>query len=285
VINAGVPGYSSYQGMRLLEEKFGEWDKDLVICYFGPNDCDAAFLYGDSEQPSDRLLSVRRVLSHSRLYQWFGLWTARGLRARAVSKDQPTASRTEEEWWQTRRFADQIRRRVTPLEMVENYKRITQLAGQQGFRVIFVTCPYVRRPGGPWTDIRVLARYNDAVRQMASRTGATLIDADALFRRPRGDALFATGDPIHPNAKGHAIIAQAILDEMAKQGVLSGRRGGDESSRRRSSAASVGRVCSVISDVGNDSRRGLGSYSNSRRKCIAGRLGSPQAAGQSMQPG
>jgi len=222
IINAGMPGYSSYQGLRLLENKFAEWDKDLVTAYFGMNDSDAAFTYGDSDQPSDRLLALRRLMERSRLYQWSALWLAGRMRARAVAKGRPIVPLTEEEWQKGRRVADRIRRRVTPEEMVGNYERMLRLARRQGCRVLFMTCPYARRPDDPRTPfIRVLDVYNAAVKRMASRTGATLIDLDTLFRESGGDALFIDGDPIHPNAKGHAVIANALFAEIQRRGMLS----------------------------------------------------------------
>jgi len=254
VINAGVPGYSSYQGVRLLEKKFAAWDKDLVTVYFGMNDSDAAFLYGDAEQPSDRLLAVRRALEHSRLYQWLALWIAGRMRAHAVAKGRPLVPLTEDEWRKGRRVADRVRRRVTPDEMVHNYEHIAQLGREQGFRVLFMTCPYARRPDDPRTPfIRVLERYNEAIRQMVSQTNAALIDLDDIFRKTGGDALFVEGDPIHPNGQGHAVIAQAIFAEMERRGMIP-----------------------------TDVSRAV--HSNSRKKCIASRPESMHAAGQSMQP-
>ena len=223
VINAGVPGYSSYQGMRLLDGKFSGWDIDFVTVCFGPNDRDAAFAYGDSEQPSERLLSMRRALEHCRVYQGMALAIAWGLQAHAIARKKPIVPLTEDEWRKGHDLAGRIRRRVQPWEMVANYERLADQGRRQGFRVLFMTCPYRRRPNHRRTRFnRVLDRYNDAVREWSERTGAMLVDVDALFCKSGGDALFVHNDPIHPNAQGHSVIAEAIVAAMQRGGVLEG---------------------------------------------------------------
>lgn len=58
VVNAGVPGYSSLQGLRHLERDILPYQPDLVIASFGWNDTWPALFYTDKEQKSPYYLST-----------------------------------------------------------------------------------------------------------------------------------------------------------------------------------------------------------------------------------
>jgi len=65
-------------------------------------------------------------------------------------------------------------------------------------------------------------RFNDIVREVARQSGALLVDADARFEQESphgivGGALFA--DFVHPNIRGHQLIAAAIADTLRAAGV------------------------------------------------------------------
>jgi len=62
---------------------------------------------------------------------------------------------------------------------------------------------------GPWTS--AVDRLNDAIRNLASATGTTLVDLNAEF----GDAeTLLLGDGLHPNDQGNQIIALAFNDAL-----------------------------------------------------------------------
>jgi len=65
-------------------------------------------------------------------------------------------------------------------------------------------------------------RFNDIVREVARQSGALLVDADARFEQESphgivGGALFA--DFVHPNIRGHEIIAAAIDETLRAAGI------------------------------------------------------------------
>lgn len=55
VINAGVLGYASYQGLKYLETEIIKYHPDLVTVHFGPNDAAPALYFSDKEQKSQPL--------------------------------------------------------------------------------------------------------------------------------------------------------------------------------------------------------------------------------------
>jgi hypothetical protein len=68
-----------------------------------------------------------------------------------------------------------------------------------------------RRPGP-----LVWQPYRDAMRLVAARWGAPLVDLPARFPHEGGQRLFL--DDIHPNARGHAVMARLLEAALAEAG-------------------------------------------------------------------
>lgn len=71
VINAAVIGYTSFQGMKLLESKGINWSPHLVTVYFAWNDHWLARHFADKDQPRSLSLMTQtsNLLDHSRTFQ------------------------------------------------------------------------------------------------------------------------------------------------------------------------------------------------------------------------
>lgn len=70
VVNGGVPGWSSVQGMRLLD-RLRSWKPDFVVFWFGMNDSKAARGPPDSRQtrPEGAMTGITRALRVLRIFQ------------------------------------------------------------------------------------------------------------------------------------------------------------------------------------------------------------------------
>jgi lysophospholipase L1-like esterase len=71
VVNAGVPGWSSYQGMRLLQRLRARGvDPDVIVFWFGMNDAKPARDFPDSEQrpPGESGRKALALLRRSRVF-------------------------------------------------------------------------------------------------------------------------------------------------------------------------------------------------------------------------
>ena len=62
-------------------------------------------------------------------------------------------------------------------------------------------------------------RYNQIMEEVAGELGIDLVDVAAAFRETSGEYLFLDPDhdPIHPNARGHEIIAGRLFQTLAKR--------------------------------------------------------------------
>ena len=208
VYNMGVPGYSSFQGLRLLKSRAMDFNPDLVIAAFGWNDHWLIMNRPDKEQ-KPRPWTVK-ALSASRLYQLL--------------------HRT---WWEFREQnldvgvrADDVRVSLTDFE--ENLRKMASRAREKGANTLFVTLPtsIIDREDTPGYLIRdglldarqdlpsLHASYNEATRRVAKEVGAFLADCDRVLS-PDVRAL-TMRDGIHPNEDGHRRIAKLIHDILAE---------------------------------------------------------------------
>jgi hypothetical protein len=68
----------------------------------------------------------------------------------------------------------------------------------------------------------MLERMKGVLRDAATQTGTPLLDADALIAARSGGIPGSQWlvDHVHPTVEGHQLIAEALLDEVVRQGFL-----------------------------------------------------------------
>ena len=220
VINLGVPGYTSFQGRRLLETRGPRLGADVVIVLFGWNDHLLALGTPDAgiRVGAPGSIAARNVLSRSRIYQALSKATAvawRGVRRPATpSAGGPT-------------------RRVDRDAYGAELGRLIEASRALGAEIILCTYPTAfseaRRLGagapgwmiethvgrGSLDDLmRLQETYNDAVRQAAAAAGVPLVDLEAEFTAADKRRLYdnpGRGDLVHPGEAGYEVIARALL--------------------------------------------------------------------------
>lgn len=63
-----------------------------------------------------------------------------------------------------------------------------------------------------------LEEYREAIRNVAFKYGVDVLDLNSLFPRPKAQAADElTADGLHPNAKGHEIIANRLYEYLTKK--------------------------------------------------------------------
>jgi len=206
MVNAGCPGYSSYQGLRLLESDVLPLAPDAVTLLFGAwNDFTPA-IGGDDEAKGARW----------RLPAWTDPVVAGACRLRLfmlLAHGQEALLGRDP--WFGRRTLDQYLKgfaagrppegeRVPPDKFAGNLRRMAALARGRGTTPVLVTPPLAQESQ---REHPVFALYRDAVRDAAAADGVALVPAseDLAAREKSGQAVFM--DPIHPNADGQEIVA------------------------------------------------------------------------------
>ncbi len=186
VVNAGVWGYSSYQGLARLRETLA-YHPDWVLISFGSNDghpvgrSDREFLSrGGLQRRFERLLLPFRV----------GRLALGGLRAAA-------------------RDATPEDRRVPPAEYRRNLETMVDLARAAGAKVALLTRPYIGvSTGRGWKSLA--PTYRRLTVEVGDSTGAPVIDLYSEFKG-RDDRF---EDESHFNGGGHLEAARIVRDRL-----------------------------------------------------------------------
>lgn len=200
VINAGMSGHSSWQGLMLARSEVLPLEPDLVVLAFGYHDSNPS-LSPDKEVLTDSLLTwrVRTLMYRSRICL---LLRAAILRFQAFRNDRPHSKR--------------LCPRVAPKEFAENLRTFARLGQRHSFRVIFLLEPFADMD----TTVNA-ARHRLALLEVARDLGVEVLDIQAAFERldPCLTATFFQ-DQIHLTAAGHARMAEMVLEGLLEAGIL-----------------------------------------------------------------
>lgn len=200
-INAGVPGFTSVQGMRDLERRVLGLEPDVVTVLYGWNDGWRTAVPDTSRRPPSRAVALIERSRLLTLARWGANLLAR--QAGLVRRDpRGLLPRVPVEEFE-----------ATLLEIVERIRGAGALP-------VLVTPPAAFGPERPpeayfryeWTVPRAeleptRRRYADAIRRAAARAAVPLVDCASQV--PADPTLFLA-DGYHPNAAGYRLMAEQI---------------------------------------------------------------------------
>jgi lysophospholipase L1-like esterase len=189
-INAGVSGYSSYQGMRRFEMEVETYEPDMILVSFGWNDAADALGRPDKDYlpPSPAIAEVQRVLYRTRGFRMLMQWLRPAM--------SPVASSGP---------------RVSVADYAANLRAFAAIARKLGIKLVLMTRPYrdESRPSSGWRA--TIPHYNTALREVAAQEGVFLIDAQKAAAAHRG--LFS--DECHFTMLGHRVAAKVLAMALA----------------------------------------------------------------------
>ena len=214
VMNWGVAGYSSFQGLKRLERDVIPFRPDIITIYFGWNDhwIQAGFEDDPAAVAARRMGPIRRTIQETRT-------------AQAVALVAETVGRRPE--------TPQFR---VPLAAYREYLReIIRLAHAHDARVLLITAPGCLIDDRPlelhlkgldvlgYTNAAAVhADYLAATRQVADETHAALFDAAHYFANEiDGCSYFLPDrDPVHLTQPGLEKLAEQLAEELIQSGLL-----------------------------------------------------------------
>jgi lysophospholipase L1-like esterase len=205
-VNAGVPGYTLFQGWRFLELEGWAYEPDLVVLQFGWNESAPWDAAGDLERHAERLAALPPPA-----LRWSTL--ARVLARRLAPAPTPEAG------------AEAAKRpRLTPEEFRATLEAVRSAAAARGVPLLaFVAAARANlEPGAPRTEYqRALLELGEEApaSPLPSTLGSSLpgaFDALPVLRRlARGRSpreLFLDG--VHPTAETNARLAAALAERL-----------------------------------------------------------------------
>jgi lysophospholipase L1-like esterase len=209
VINAGMTGYSTYQGLRLLKREILKFHPDIIIISYGWNDmCPSQRVDKEQKFPPQWILDLDDFLSSSRFYS-FLKFEIMGL----MKSKEDSAGDID------------LVYRVSIEDYLKNLEQMAEVARDSGIKVIFLSTPISSAriflgPGKTSKPHIANKYYNQALREFSQKIKVPLIDVALLFE-DLGD-LYDNGreEYIHYNAKGHQIIAEAIYRYFQEEGMI-----------------------------------------------------------------
>jgi lysophospholipase L1-like esterase len=191
VINAGVWGYSSYQGLVLFREIL-RYQPDMILISFGSNDAHPVTV-SDKDYMSYKEY-FQLLNSNFRISQLLS-----SLQDRVIVKNNEKNILTH---------------RVSLEDYQKNLREFIAIAKKKGIQVIFLTRPYVESlPLSNKTYWRNYgAQYNEVVQNVAAEQVVPLVDIFTYFNGK--DEYFLTNDDCHFNDEGRRVAAQIIYDQI-----------------------------------------------------------------------
>jgi len=209
VMNGGIPGYSSFQGVDLMREISPTVQPDILVVAYGYADRSRDVIPDHVRNPGPPVAWLREIFWKSRLYR---LLRQRLLVNDTSIRDQPLVLMPG--------VNEGLVQRVSPHQMVENLVALSREA-REARLVIYVALP--------WRDSNAPRdAYADAVREASTQVGTShFLDFNETWARKFNDNertnLFL--DSIHPNGAGCKQLADDLAELMVRHyaAVNSGR--------------------------------------------------------------
>ena len=217
MLNAGCPGYSSYQGLKLLESRIFALQPDVVTLLFGAwNDYTPA-IGGDDEAKGIR---SRVPAWADALVSTFG--RLRLFMALSQGRDAVVGARTDARFGRRRMDEYMIGfdrgrppegERVPPEKFRANLTAAVRACRSRGIVPVLITPPL---DAASRRKYPVSAFYREIVHEVAAAEQVKLVQAAEHLAgwEERGTAVFA--DWVHPNALGHEIMARVTAPVIAE---------------------------------------------------------------------
>lgn len=198
VVNAGVPGYSLFQGVTYLKYRGLSLEPDVVLVYFGYNDFLPVSFRVERDAAADPTAAgvTDRELFELRQRASYRFTYALAERSNLVryllfGRQHDLAIAT-----------DSTRPRVPEADRRRLLDELAELAAKHQFLLVIIV---------PW--YRSFNEHAPLLRDFCSAAGVPIVDLPEILGelpRPQTDYFV---DSIHPNSEGHDLIAKALARE------------------------------------------------------------------------
>lgn len=190
VFNGGVPGYTSYQGLKYFKNELLSYQPDVIVVCYGWN---------DHWQSENKLPDKLQKPSYHILYQ---KWKTLGFLTHQLLK-------FKQKHYQC--VGPEKFHRVSLADYESNLKEIITIARENDILLILMTAPYLKALE-EWEVTH--QKYNQVVRQVATQEGIPLVDLVNTFKKREDLFIDPKFDKCHYNWKGSEIVAQALAEAI-----------------------------------------------------------------------
>lgn len=206
VLNAGIPGQSSYQGRQRLARTLDQWKPHQVLITFGNNDGWRWDGLSDREHNAQgQSAGQNSLLNVSRTWQMLMAWRHGDAHRRATQQQLEWARQATWNYFDPQQSWTP---RVEVAEFAENLRAMIRECRDHGAEPVLVVWPDQRQLIGQptWRP-----PYQEALRDVARETDVPCLDLVPLFEQ-LGDAAverFLPNDVVHLDRRGNTWVADA----------------------------------------------------------------------------
>lgn len=217
VINAGIEGYNSEFALGRIQSELLRYEPDMVILYIGWND----LMKVDPHNPTatGRYAWLARAMETSYLFKAYSKVMFYHLRPLLMKPGLAATDAAIFDAYVPQRFVDNLQsmiaalrsRGVMPL-LVTLPTVVTPTMDHEGLKRQHVFFPYYPGAYSVGGFLSLHAAYNRAIRSIAGKERAPLVDLDAAFKARDRSRLF--WDTMHPSEQGHALVADTLAQTV-----------------------------------------------------------------------
>lgn len=200
VINSGVAGFSSYQGLLRFKQELGTYQPDLVLVSFGWNDLPAAVGLVDKDYKAPSLF-IRSILNHAINYKIF------------------LALKHYSQKYHRENFK-LVGPRVSLADYIHNMNEFKSHAEKEGVKVVYLTRPHrlpIREIVLKTNWRRRVPEYNQALLEFAKASESIVLDVQRYFEANHVESFF---DECHFTGAGNEIMAEWIYQNLKTNNLL-----------------------------------------------------------------
>ncbi|MCB9764583.1 MAG: transporter substrate-binding domain-containing protein [Alphaproteobacteria bacterium] len=226
VLNGACPGWTTYQAVEMLDLYGLSYSPDLVLAGFN-NDPGPDFL-GDSKRgmPPGLRRTLNGLLWRSEFYllgREAVLAFARRLHPEGAFEERKAGEQPH--YGQLGQDeASALVPRVPLDEFLGNLRTLEQRGQAEGYDFVWINMP-INRKEAEYVGRYVNWTYRDQAAALSEELGFPIVDVDDRWVRTREQDLHIVGHVFHPNAAGHARMAQQLAEELVAQGLVPGAEG------------------------------------------------------------
>lgn len=206
VINAGVTGYTSYQGLCFYKQKGFLYEPDVVTFYFGANDCLKDFYLSDKQIIPDDIPSAFKAAVEKNLL--LKLDSYRLLRKFIAGV-----------YFRHRSNAGETVLRVSPEDYEKNILELNRLCIKNGSRLLLIPPFYNKRDAGKLRHERKAGMFKQLV-NISKKYSIPMIMVPEMTEGAPVDITRYFMDSVHPNETGHRMIMGKIYDYLENNKLL-----------------------------------------------------------------
>ena len=209
IINAGVTGYTSCQGLSLYKIKGFKYKPDIVTFYFGINERKKIFYISDKQiMHHDVPAAVKAAIENNLLLKLHSYRLLRNFIVNVLSIGKNNIGENVP--------------RVSLEDFKENILELNRLCKKNGSLLLLISPPYSKLKdlrGNLLIDIDFIP-YRELLENISKKHNIPLVSIPEMTEESPGDTTPFFLDTVHPNQLGHRIIMGRLYDYLVTNKLL-----------------------------------------------------------------